>query len=149
MAGNSGHAATSLRGMGLGVTRTQQDANKDFQADDESMQAIMGGTGINDDHLRRATGFSHATSTYRPSYAAPLRRMTSGVGANTTAPKPYVRPPFLLLTQDCLLTFVLFLNLGSGGFSEEGLDLPRRHPGPCLREEATHPQEGTRTPVED
>ena len=139
--------------MGLGVTRTQQDANKDFEADDESMQAIMGGTGINDDHLRRATGFSHATSTYRPSYAAPLRRMTSGVGANTTAPKPYVRHPpphpFLLLTQDCLLTFVLFLALGSGGFSEESLDLPRRHPGPCLREEATHPQEGTRTPVED
>lgn len=81
---STGLSSSSLRGIGLGL-KTSQEQN-DFEADSESMQAIMSGAGISDDHLRRATGYAQATSGFRPSYGASLRRLT----ASTTAGKPYV-----------------------------------------------------------
>lgn len=89
-AGNNsiGLSTSSLRGIGLGL-KTSQEQN-DFEVDSESMQAIMSGAGISDDHLRRTTGFAQATSGFRPSYGASLRRLT----ASTTAGKPYVRTLF-------------------------------------------------------
>jgi len=76
----------------------------DFEVDMESMDAIMGGTGINDDHLRRATGYTGPENALgRASFGASLRRMTSAGPA-----KPWV---FIDLRPFLLFLFSHFVNV--------------------------------------